>query len=192
MFKGKDILKNMLNKAWGLIVAADSTWDSIASEQASVTTIRKNYIYPWILCGVILSFIFNGIYAPARPIEAALVHAIITLLSLTGGYYISNLVCFAYLNKYKPDLASKNKCETIVGYSYTIIILIEILITIMPSLFFLRILSLFVAYSVWEGSRAIWQLNEEERGSVVLIFSIIIIFMPIIVNKIIHILLPNA
>lgn len=190
--KWKNILKNMFKRAWGIITSSEATWDQIAAEKAPVNVIRKNYIFPWIIVCILLSLALALFRADSKVFEAGLLNAIITTISLFGGYFLSNLICFAYLKKSKPDLASKTDCETVVAYSFTIIILIDIIITLVPSLFFLRILSIFTAYCVWEACRAIWNLNEEERGNIVLIFSIVLIFVPIIINKFIHILLPNA
>ncbi len=179
-------------RAWNLIVYGRTTWDKIAEEKKPISVIRKQYIYPWIIVCVLIVFLFNMLYASERSVESGILSVIVASLSMVGGYFISNILCFLYLKKYRPELASKTECETIVAYSYTIIILIEILIAIIPSLFFLRVLSMFVGYVVWEGSRAMWLLKEEERGNIVLIFSIIVIFIPIIINRIIHMMLPNA
>lgn len=192
MEKITKVLKNMFNRAWGLIISSGSTWDTIAEEKAPIARIRKNYIFPWIFLCIILSFAFEILYAESRPIEKGLLNAIITAIALFGGYFISNMICLAYLKKSKPELASKNECETVVAYAFTVIILIEVITIIIPSLFFLRILSVFTAYVVWDACRAIWQMNEEERGNIVLVFSIVLIFVPIIINRIIHLLLPNA
>lgn len=186
------MLKNMIKRAWGIIISGSTTWDEIAAEKASVNVIRKQYIYPWIVLTVVLAFLCKLFYAQDKVLETAILNSIITAISLLGGYFISNLICFAYLKKNRPDLASKTDCETLVAYSYTIIILIDIVTIIIPSLFFLRILSIFITYVVWEGCRAIWMLKEDERGNIVLIFSIILIFIPIIINKIIYWMLPNA
>lgn len=187
-----ETVKNMFKRAWDIVVSGNAIWSKISEEKKPISVIRKEYIYPWIILCVVLVFLFNTIYASEKSIETGILSVIVTSLSMIGGYFISNILCLLYLKKYKPELASKNECETIVAYSYTIIVLIEILIAVIPSLFFLRILSMFVGYVVWEGCRAVWLLKEDERGSIVLIFSIIIIFIPIIINRVIHMMLPNA
>lgn len=187
----KKMLKNLFKRAWGIIIAGNTTWDEIALEEKSIKEIRKSYLYPWIFITLILTFLFHLIYASERAFESAITNTIITSLALFGGYFVSNIICFAYLKKFKPELAQKAKCDTLVAYSFTIIILVEIVIVIIPSLFFLRILSLFAAYAIWEGCRAIWYLKEDDRGELVLVFSIILIFIPIIISKIFQFMLPN-
>jgi len=186
------ILKNMVEKAWGIIILGNTAWDKIGAEKASASAIRRQYVYPWIITAIVVTFLFGLLYTSDKALETAILDVIITTISLLGAYFISNLMCFAYLKKASPELASKVNCETIIAYSYTVIILIDIATVIIPSLFFLRILSIFVAYVIWEGCRAIWLLKEDERGNIVLVFSIVIIFIPIIISKIIHWMLPNA
>jgi len=188
----QEILKNMTSRAWVIIFSSNTAWDEIVAEKVLADIIRKQYIYPWIVVAVASAFLFNLIYASDRVFETSILNAIITALSLFGGYFASNLICFAYLKRTNPDLASKTSCETLIAYSYTIIILIEIVTIMIPSLFFLRILSIFIAYVLWEGCRAIWMLKEEDRGNIVLVFSVVIIFIPIIITKIIHWMLPNV
>jgi len=182
-----ETFKNMFKRAWGIIISGNATWNEIASEKASVSVIRRQYIFPWIALTVTGAFLFN-----LGTFEKAILNAIITAISLIGGYFISNFICFAYLKNSQPGLASKIHSETLIAYSYTIIILIEMVTIIAPSLFFLRVLSIFAAYVIWEGCRAIWQLKEDERGNIVLVFSLVVIFVSVIINRMIHWMLPNA
>jgi len=182
-----EILKNMVKRAWGIIISGSATWNEIAVEKTSVSVIRRQYVFPWIALTVAVAFLFN-----LQTFEKAILNAIITAISLFGGYFISNFICFAYLKNSRPDLASKTDSETLIAYSYTIIILIDLVTIIAPSLFFLRVLSIFAAYVIWEGCRAIWQLKEDERGNIVLIFSLVVIFVSVIINRMIHWMLPNA
>ena len=182
----------MFKQAWGIIVSTNAVWDKIVSEKVPVKTIRTTYVYPWIVISCVLMFLFCYIYASGKAFELAIINTIIETISLAGGYFISNLICFAYLKKYKPNLASKPDCERLIAYSFTVIILIEIITIVAPSLFFLKILCMYIAYLLWEGCRAIWLLKEDDRGDIVLVFSITIIFVPIIIDKLIHWMLPNV
>ena len=186
-----ELFKNIISRAWKIIISCNIAWDEIAVERLSVKQIRAQYIYPWIGLTVAMAFLFGLLYARNAVFENAILNAVITSISLLGGYFVSNFICFAYLKKSRPDLATKIQTETLVAYSYTIIILIELFMIIVPSLFFLRILSLFVVYVIWEGCHAIWQLKEDERGNIVLVFSLVIIFVSIIINRMISFMLPN-
>jgi len=68
--------------------------------------------------------------------------------------------------------------------------MIKIITTIIPSLFFLQILNIYTIYIVWDGCRVIFNINEDERGKIMLLISLSIIFTPAIINKIVLFMLP--
>lgn len=175
-------IKNIISRACKIVLSTSAAWDEIAAERLSAKQIRTQYILPLIGLTVAASFLFGLLYARTAMFETAVLRAILTSISLTGGYFVSNHICFAYLKAKRPDLTNKNQSETLVAYSYTIIFLIELFIIIVPSLFFLRVLYLLIAYVIWEACRAIWQLKEEERGNIVLVFSAVIILVSIFIN----------
>ena len=187
----RNLLRDIFKRAWGMIVATGATWDAIAAEARDMQALRKRYVYPLVALAVLLSFVFNLMYAEERAFESAVLHAIITATTLFASYFAANAICLLFLQKKRPDLADRADCETVVAYSYTVILLVEMVTTIAPSLFFFKILDMFTAYLIWDGCRAIWMLKDEERGNVVLVFSIVIIFIPIVVGLLLQWMLPN-
>jgi len=190
--KMKRKIINILELPWKLIISTIATWDFIASSHVSKKEIRNQFVFPWIAITVMVVFIFESLYASDKPLQTGLIHAIINTVSLIGGYFLSNTICFWYLRKQEPEKFTALDCETIVSYSFSAIFLLKIVTTVMPSLFFLQILNIYTAYLVWEGCRAVLKMNEEERGNIVLVFTIFIIFSPVIINQIIHLMLPNV
>ena len=49
-----------------MIVATGATWDAIAAEARDVQALRKRYVYPLVALAVLLSFVFNLMYAEER------------------------------------------------------------------------------------------------------------------------------
>lgn len=188
----KKRLTNIIVRAWWLFVSTTNTWDEIATENVSSNELRKHYVFPWIVLCTIFVSVFDGLYSGANVLEVGFLNALITLISLVGGYFLSNSICFWYLRKHQPEQHTYIDSERIVSYSFTTIFILKIITTVFPSLFFLQILSIYTAYLVWEGSRAVLKMNEEERGNIVLVFTLAIIFIPILISRIIHLMLPNA
>jgi hypothetical protein len=185
-------LKNIIERPLKLIYATSATWDIIASLKVTKQDIRKHFLIPWVAFIVGIAFIFSGIYARDKFIETGIINAIITALSFIGGYFLSNAICFWYLRKQFHEKYTALACEKIVCYSFTAIFILKTITIILPNLFFLQILSIYTAYLVWDGCRAILKLNEEERGNIVLVFTLTIIFSTVIISHIIHLMLPNA
>jgi len=185
-------IRNIIVRSMGLFVATTPTWDKIATEKFTGNEIQKQYIFPWISFCVLIVFLFESLYALQKGFEIGFIKAIITAVSFLGSYFLSNKICFWYLRKQHPNLYSALACEKIVSYSFTTMFVLKVFTTVLPSLFFLQILSVFTAYLVWEGCRSVLKLNEEERGNIVLVFTSVIILSPIIISQIIHWMLPNV
>jgi len=185
-------IRNIIVRSLGLFVATTPTWDKIASEKLTEREIQKQYIFPWISICVFFVFVFEGLYAPQKGLETGFIKAIITAVSFLGSYFLSNKICFWYLRNQHPDMSSALDCEKIVSYSFTTMFVLKVFTTVLPSLFFLQILSVFTAYLIWEGCRAVLNMNEEERGNIVLVFTSVIILSPIIISQIIYLMLPNV
>lgn len=184
--------RNILAHSWELFVATGSTWDKIATEEVTGNEIQRKFIFPWIALCVVVVAVFDSLYASGKGLETGILNGIITGVSLLGGYYLSNKICLWYLRKQLPEQSSGLACETIVSYSFTTVFVLKIITTVLPSLFFLQILNVYIAYLVWEGCRAVLKLNEEERGNIILVFTLVIVFIPVLISWIIYLMLPNA
>lgn len=183
---------NILKHSWGLYISTVTTWDAIANETSKGNELRNYFVFPWIALCVLVACVFEGLYAPVKGMETGILNGIISAVSLLGGYFLSNKICFWYLRKQLKIGLSAIKCEKVVSYSFTTVFLLDIVTTVLPSLFFLHILNVYIAFMVWEGCRAVFKLNEEERGNIVLVFTVVIIFLPVIISKIIQFLVPNT
>ena len=185
-------LKNTIERSWDLLTKTSLTWDRIAVEKENSKTIRKEYVFVWFAISTLLVFLTSLIYVSDRKIEFAFLKAVITAVSLFGGYFIANHFCFIFLKKKNIEDLSKDNCEKIVAYSFTTIFVLKVLLSLMPSLFFLQVLVVHCAYLAWEGLRAILNLDENERGNIILVFSLIIILSPMLISWILNFMLPNA
>ncbi len=168
------------------------TWDKIALERISEPELRKYFVFPWIVICFIIVLIFDSIYNPAKGLEKGLLDSIITAVSFLGGYFLSNKICFWYLSRLHKENLNLISSEKIVSYSFTIIFVLKIITTIFPGLLFLQILSVYVAFMVWEGCRSVLKLNEDERGNIVLVFTLTIILIPLIISRLIFFMVPNS
>ena len=183
---------HILRHSWGMYISAVATWDAIAIENIKENEIRKYFVFPWIALCVLTVCVFDSLYAPSKGLETGFLNGIINAVSLLGGYFLSNKICFWYLGKQLKIGQSAIKSEKIVSYSFTTVFLLDVVTTVVPSLFFLYILNVYIAFMVWEGCRAVLKLNEEERGNIVLVYTIVIIFIPIFISKMLQFMLSNA
>ncbi len=186
----KNIITNTVSRLWGLMMKTTETWEKINADINIKNDGVKHYFLPLILINCIIIYIFQLIYANQRPIETGFIYVIINLISLIGAYFLTYKMCYFYFTKNKNQYSSKINIDRFISYSFSIIFVTDIIISIIPSLFFLQILNIYTAYIVWEGAKIIFKLNEEEQGKLMIYTSLSIIFTPIILSKILHLMLP--
>lgn len=184
--------KNIIVLTWQLFLTPGLTWDKIASQRVTENEIRRKFVFPWIALCVATVAVFDSLYAGVKGLETGILNATITAISLIGGYYLANKICLWYLRRHLAEKFTSGATGTIVSYSFAIVFVLEIITTVLPGLFFLHILHIFIAYLVWEGCRAILMLGEEDRGNIILVFTVVIIFAPVLISRVIYLMLPNA
>ncbi len=183
---------HILSRAWQLVIAAPETWDQIAAEQPTEAQLRRGYVFPLIYVNVAAAFLCNLLYATENVWQSAFINTVVCAFALTGGYLIACEACFRYLNRLYPQRYPKAVCTKVVSYCYTIVFLLHLLTELVPSLFYIQVLSVFTGYSVWEACRSVFNIPEGERGGVVLVFTLVIILITPLLNRLILFMLPNA
>ena len=83
---------NILKHSWGLYISTVTTWDAIANETSKGNELRNYFVFPWIALCVLVAFVFEGLYAPAKGMETGILNGIISAVSLLGGYFLSNKI----------------------------------------------------------------------------------------------------
>jgi len=166
------------------------TWVGISNENNKENESFTKFVVPWVALCTLIVFVFETIYAENKRFEIGFIYAFVNLLSLSGAYFFTKTITNSYFKKNLPELFSKVNIEKIVAYSFAVVFVIKIVTAIIPSLFFLRILNVYTIYIVWDGCRIIFNINEDERGKIMLLISLSIIFTPAVINKIILFMLP--
>ena len=181
---------NIFSRSWGLMMSTTPTWEVIADEQVSENSSFKQFVFPWVLFCTIIVFVFGALYADEKSFETGFIYALINIISLISAFFVTKSITNSYFKKNHGISYSKINIEKIIAYSFTVVYVIKLVTSIIPSLFFLQILNIYTAYIVWEGCRVIFDLNEDQRGKLMLLISISIIFTPTIFSKVMHLMLP--
>ncbi len=186
----KQKLFSIFQRSWELMLSTSTAWNAIEQEDNTKNQVVRQFIYPWIIICTVLVMAFDMIYSSGSIIKAGFISGLTTIISYLGAFYTANYLSFRFLNKKFNGKYSKNDNEKIIAYSFTIIFIIKIITSAIPSLFFLKILNIYTIYLVWDACRAILKLDDEERGNYVLITTGLILLSPFIFNKILGAMLP--
>lgn len=181
IFKWVIVIISQPAKAWGMLTKKDEKNDEFLSR----------FVYP--LIGLVTAAAFLGVLFTRKEfdIELALKSSIKTLVSSFGGFYLG-----AYLlNELWQGFFKREKdmklCQRFVGYSSSLMFALNIVLTLLPEFFFLRIFILYTFYIVWEGAGPYMQIEEKERLKFVGITTAIILLTPAVIELILFMLMPG-
>ncbi|MBE6301091.1 MAG: YIP1 family protein [Parabacteroides distasonis] len=185
----------MFSEIFKIIVAIISqptkTWEMLAKKDENEDAFLSRFIYP--LIGIVSVAAFVGVLFTRKEfdVELALKSSIRTLVSVFGGFYVASYV----LNEFWQGLFNREKdlklCQCFVGYASSLMFALNIVLTLLPEFFFLRIFVLYTFYIIWEGATPYMQVNETERMKFVGISTTLILLTPWIIEIILSMLMPG-
>lgn len=185
-----DIYLKLFNRLVA-ILTIEQAWKTLAAETLQPKQFLKEFIYPFIALCVLLSFI-GSLFFNNLPFVLDIVSAIFTGISLFCGFLLAKMICQKTTIYYYKMVLTDEQLDKIVGYSFSVVLLINALLSIFPSFFFLYFLLLYVVYMLWIAAGEMLGLSEDNRGKFLLINSLAIIGAPFIILKLLLALLPNV
>ena len=183
---------NLFSTAISLIFKPSDTWIVLNEKQAdNRNSFLYSYFYPFI--GLITLAAFIGVFFTRKEfdLQIALKESILVLLSLFGGFFLASYI----LNEiwYSLFHCERNMklCQSFVGYSSSLIYVLNIVLSLFPEFFFMRFFVLYTFYMVWEGVIPYMKVNESEQFKFASISFLIIILAPLIIEFILGLLMPG-
>ncbi len=179
----KELVRNILHKMGQLITSPTKAWSEINQEAKSDNEIHMSYVFPLIYTCVAVVFAFQWMYEAS--LEIAFLQGVVAAASLFGGYFLVREASLAFLKRYSDDLVDRTDVTRLVAYSYTVIFVLNMVIAIAPSMFFLWVLAFYTFYLVSEGAKVILDNPESKHNNIVLVVS----FMILIANNVLSLLM---
>lgn len=174
-----------------LIFKPAEAWSSVSGEDGEHEAFLSRYIYP--LAGMIALSAFVGVLFNRKEFDfvIALKSTIMAAVSSLGGFFLG--ACL--LNELWRGMFNRAKdmklCQFFTGYASAIMFLLEIVLSLLPEFFFLRILVLYTAYIIWEGAIPFMQVNENEQLKFTICASAVIMLSPFAVYFALFLLMPG-
>jgi hypothetical protein len=175
----------------GLILKPGEAWEQLSRQEEEHDTFLSRFIYP--LIGLITLSAFLGILFTRKEFdfEIALKVTIRTLISVTGGFFLG-----AYLlNEMWKGVFNQPKnaelCRLFVGYSSSLMFVLNMVTALLPEFFFLQIVVLYTVYIIWEGAVVFMKVKEEKRLIFTVLTSLIVIVTPFIIEHALRMLMPG-
>ena len=183
----KEIVKWVIS----IISQPAKAWHVLAKKEENQEEFLSRFVYP--LIGLVTVSAFLGILFTHKEfnLELALKSAIRTFVSSFGGFYLGAYVMnevWQGIYKRKKDLKLWFR---FVGYSSSLMYALNIILTLLPEFFFLRIFVLYTFFIVWEGAKPYMQVEEKERMVFVFITTCAILLTPPMIQQLLSMLMPG-
>lgn len=175
--------KELFNRLLLLISSPAKAWEEIIVEEDKRKVLAA-FVYPLIgLCGLAvflgsISFDFESF-----SLQTAMTKACSVLVSLFGGYFLASYLVNLYGMKALKRESELVLCRQFVGYSMSVLFVLDIVLGLFPSFFILRwVLQFYIVWVIWEGAQKLMGVKEEKLLSYTLIVSAIVMLSPAVLK----------
>ena len=177
--------RNNIVRMWQLMMHTSATWEGI------LENVFKTFLLPVLMLVVGLNAFFKFVYADSNRFQTGIVYALAAFIAYLSAYFTARYFTVKHIVKHHPEKNNRQNIEKLIAYSFVVVFVLKIATIVIPSLFFLQILNIYTVYIVWEGCRVLFDLDEDERGKIMLIISLSVMLLPGMVNKLILTILPG-
>ncbi|OFX24774.1 MAG: hypothetical protein A2033_03855 [Bacteroidetes bacterium GWA2_31_9] len=181
-------LNFIINRFRNIIFSPSTEWDIIKSEKHDIQKILTTYLIPIIItigiADLLGGLIFQSFYSLTFRMLSTIITMIIPFSSILLSSYFISLLSPSF--GAKSDLTSSIKLVT---YSYSIQLLLSILINLLPFFSALGILGLYFIFIIWQGVVPLMEVAEEKKVSFVILSVLIIIIISLLISFVFSLLL---
>lgn len=184
--------RKVFRRTFGIITNPTNTWQALS--RGKMNTMKEDFRYFYILLAldVFVAFLGGLFYQGEKSLVSVVMNAIIVGVDFYAGFWIIYYLSIGWLNKKYHFVTQKSKVIRLIIYSLSLSMILSLFMSLLPELYFLRIIVVYTLYIVWEAVGRIIYVNETERSNFVLILSLIIVMTPVIINFLLHKIIPVA
>ncbi|MDR1779382.1 MAG: YIP1 family protein [Tannerella sp.] len=183
--------RNIFDRLTGLIFKPKETWREIPQGEDEHEAFLCRFVYP--VLGLVALAAFVGVFFNRKEFDLviALKSSIKECVSYGGGFFLG-----AYLlNEIWGAIFKRQKdiklCLFFVGYSSSVMYVLSIIMSLLPEVFFLRVLTVYTVYVIWEGAIPFMHVDEGEQMKFTVLASLIVMLSPAIIWLALFLLMPG-
>lgn len=176
--------KELFTRTITLLSTPQKAWEEIREETDGA--LLGAFVYPMIgFCGLTMfvGMLFgNGV--EDFNFQLVMTKCCDVFISLFGGFFLSSY----FVNYYGIRVLGRNAeemgmCQKLVGYSMSVLFVLNILSGLFPTFFVLRwILQFYTIYVVWEGAKELMGVSEKHLLTYTVVCSAIILVSPALIG----------
>lgn len=187
------MLKRLLHLNIQLLTQPAKSWLHISrsNERAAMF---NGFLYPMIALCCLATF-FGGVLGSSSGTESiypALIHMGVQFFSIFFSYHLIAIAVSGITSRFYNKDFNRNVTDCLTGYSMVVVLLLNICLGLFPNFRIIGWIAQFYTVKiVWDGVAVLMRINEEHRLGYTMLVSILIIFTPGIMDKIMSLLTEN-
>lgn len=151
----------------------------------------KGFVLPWCAVVAVLTFFSYCVYAEGFRSEAAVLKPVFAFVSLFASYLLSVSLCKVISRRFLGKDLTGVVAETVMAYAFLPVYVLRVVLCVMPNMFFLKALLLYVLYLLWIFAGDTLNMNERERQIFMFVNGAAVILLPWFVQTVLKMLVPN-
>lgn len=178
--------KKLSNMVIMLLTQPALAWKGI-SHSENRSAMLNNYLYPLIMFSC-LSMLLGKLFTHGFGFENlyyVVVQAGLLFVTLFFAFHITAFFVAKFSAMYMKAEYSRLLIDLLAGYSMVVVLLLEICLGLFPNFRIIGwILQFYTVKIVWDGASVLMRVPEERRLSFSVVVSVLVIFVPVIVDAV--------
>lgn len=155
-------------------------------------SIVKEYVMPWCLCISMITFLSYCLFTKHFEIETAVIKSIFEFMVLFSSYFAAVSVCKFMNRSLLHKTVDDETVNVVIAYAFLVLYIMRIVMCIVPYMFYLKVLTLYVFYLLWVMGETVLQFDEKTRQRFMIANGLSIMVLPVIIKFILQRVVPNV
>ncbi len=178
--------KNLFIRTRNLIVSPKTEWEEIHKEKSDINYILAGHVLPYIGALSLITFVSYIASHHNYPFESALKLALSQFASFFFGLHIAYFITLNIIPKFTIKTNTKDLKQLafkITAYCSTVLYLIKIVIALVPQIYYLQVVGIYVVYLAYLGTKNMGTFESRDMRIVfTVIVSTLLLFVPYFIS----------
>ena len=184
----KDIITmNNIKIILQLICTPEKAWNNINERNIDYNLFLNRFLYP--VMGITSASVFIRLVTDSYTLQQVLQGFTIIFVKYFIGFFIAAYLINECASRFYGIENNIKRAQKYTGYLLSIPMVVTIVMNILPGISFLELAPLYVIYVPWKGGTFIG--IKAEKGFSYIIFSIIVLLSPMVVQMVLYMILPG-
>lgn len=186
--------KNLFIHLWHVVRYPATIWKEAVDSTDAQKKHLSDFFYPLVGLASFAAFIscfFDGDLAFKQQLSQGIQQFIVSFGSLFAGLFLSAKLLDVAFVRWFGQASRPNKAELLTVYAQAPVLAVSVLTSLIPELFFLKLLFLYVFAIVWEAAIHYYDIPPASQGRFTLLAGAVILISPQLIEFVLKLLLPG-